>query len=206
VRQIAPVSACLVCPQMSAHFAPACTRELLLRSECCMHLTSEITSLADRWLTPKPPREQRICRHCSMQVVVISEVKCMQHSDLSKSSRVQAGAKCADICGQTSRNRCDLSNISCLTALFTTSLEVSTSRYLAQTTNNGTLGSFSNRTPTSLVLSHTTYTCAFKPGCLISHNWLHTPDCKVRNENECLMLQVHSLLPFYDALADLTSA
>ncbi len=25
----------------------------------------------------------------------------MQHSDLSKSSRVQAGAKCADICGQT---------------------------------------------------------------------------------------------------------
>ena len=32
---------------------------------------------------------------------VISEVKCMQHSDLSKSSRVQAGAKCVNICGQT---------------------------------------------------------------------------------------------------------
>jgi hypothetical protein len=30
-----------------------------------------------------------------------------------------------------------------------------------------------------LGLSHTTYTCAFKPGCLTSHNWLHTPDCKV---------------------------
>jgi len=29
---------------------------------------------------------------------------------------------------------------------------------------------------------HTTYTCAFKPGCLMSHNWLHTPDCKVLNE------------------------
>ena len=33
--------------------------------------------------------------------------------------------------------------------------------------DNGTLGSFSNRTPTSLILSHTTYTCAFKPGCLM---------------------------------------
>jgi len=31
-------------------------------------------------------------------------------------------------------------------------------------------------------LLHTTYTCAFKPGCLMSHNWLHTPDCKVLNE------------------------
>ncbi len=26
------------------------------------------------------------------------------------------------------------------------------------------------------------YTCAFKPGCLMSHNWLHSPDCKVSNE------------------------
>ena len=77
-----------------------------------------------------------------------------------------------------------MSNISFLTAPFTASLEVSTSHYLAQITNNGTLGSFLNRTPTSLVLSHTTYTCAFKPGCLMSHNWLHTPDCKVSNEND----------------------
>ena len=77
-----------------------------------------------------------------------------------------------------------MSNISFLTALsmYTASLEVSTFRYLAQTTNNGTLGSFSNRTPTSLVLLHTTYTCAFKPGCLMSHYWLHTPDCKSKNE------------------------
>ncbi len=35
------------------------------------------------------------------------------------------------------------------------------------------------RTPTRLLLSHTTYTCAFKPGCLMSHKWLHTPDCKL---------------------------
>ncbi len=42
-----------------------------------------------------------------------------------------------------------------------------------------TLGSFSNTTPTSLVLLHTTYTCAFKLGCLLSHNWLHTPDCRL---------------------------
>jgi len=26
------------------------------------------------------------------------------------------------------------------------------------------------------------YTRAFKPGCLMSHNWLHTPDCKIQNE------------------------
>jgi hypothetical protein len=24
-------------------------------------------------------------------------------------------------------------------------------------------------------------TCAFKSGCLMSHNWLHTPDCKKLN-------------------------
>ena len=78
--------------------------------------------------------------------------------------------------------RLKTSNISFLTALFTASLEFSISRYLAQTTNNGTLGSFSSRIPTSLVLLHTTYTCALKPGCLMSHNWLHTPDCKVLNE------------------------
>ena len=28
----------------------------------------------------------------------------------------------------------------------------------------------------------TTYTCAFKSDCLMSHNWLHTPDCKVKHE------------------------
>ena len=33
-------------------------------------------------------------------------------------------------------------------------------------------------------LFQSTYTCAFKPGCLMSHNWLHTPDCKVSNEND----------------------
>jgi len=27
----------------------------------------------------------------------------------------------------------------------------------------------------------TTYTCVFKPGCLTSHNWLHTQDCKASN-------------------------
>ena len=97
----------------------------------------------DRWLRPKPPREQRVCRHCS--------------------------------------KRLKMSNISFLTALLTASLEVSTFRYLAQTTNNGTSGSFPNKTPTSLVLLHTTYTCAFKPGCLMSHYWLHTPDCKLKN-------------------------
>ena len=26
------------------------------------------------------------------------------------------------------------------------------------------------------VLLHNTYTCAFKPGCLMSHNWFHTPN------------------------------
>ncbi len=50
---------------------------------------------------------------------------------------------------------------------------------MVQTINIGTLGSFLNRTPTSLLLLRTTYTCAFKSGCLMSHNWLHTPNCKV---------------------------
>jgi len=80
--------------------------------------------------------------------------------------------------------RLKTSNISFLTALFIASLEVSISRNLAQTTNNGTLGSFSSRIPTSLLLLHTTYTRAFKPGCLMSHNWLHYhhPHGKVLNE------------------------
>jgi len=33
---------------------------------------------------------------------------------------------------------------------------------------------------------HTTYTCAFKRGFLMSHNWLHTPDCKVLSEMNIL--------------------
>ena len=34
------------------------------------------------------------------------------------------------------------------------------------------------RVLTSLMLWHTTLTCASKPGCLMSHTSLHTPDCK----------------------------
>jgi len=82
-------------------------------------------------------------------------------------------------------------------SFFTASLEVSISHYLAQTTNNGTLGSFLSRIPTSLVLLHTTYTCAFKSGCLMSHNWLHTPDCKVLNEKnsaQCVSISLRCLL------------
>lgn len=43
---------------------------------------------------------------------------------------------------------------------------------------------FLNKTPTSLVLSHSTYTCAYKPGCLMSHKWLYTPDCETSSKNE----------------------
>ncbi len=32
---------------------------------------------------------------------------------------------------------------------------------------------------TRQVLSHTTYTYASKPGCVMGHNWLHTPDYKI---------------------------
>ena len=35
-----------------------------------------------------------------------------------------------------------------------------------------------SRTLISLMLWHTTSTCAPKPGCLMSYIWLHTPDCK----------------------------
>ncbi len=90
------------------------------------------------------------------------------------------------ICRHCSMQAVEDEQHSFLTAPFTASLQVSTSHYLAHTTNNGTLGSFLNGTPTSLVLSHTTYTCAFKPGCLMSHNWLHTPECKVLMKMKCL--------------------
>jgi len=43
-------------------------------------------------------------------------------------------------------------------------------------------------TPCSSVLLHTTRTCAFKPGCLASHNWLHTPDCKISNGKKLKMI------------------
>ena len=55
---------------------------------------------------------------------------------------------------------------------------------LAQTTNDGSLGSLFNRTLTSMLLLRTTYTCAFMPGCLMSHNWLHAPDCEILSEME----------------------
>ena len=71
--------------------------------------------------------------------------------------------------------------------------------------NNGTLGSFSNSVPTSLFLLHTPYTCAFKPGCLMSHNWLHTPDYKVLNGmNDCQ--QLCSLACFHMEQFTVTSA
>ena len=46
------------------------------------------------------------------------------------------------------------------------------------------------------------YTPALKPGCLMSHKWLHTPDCKVCNEVEnanagaSLLLRTHHHLGF----------
>ncbi len=36
---------------------------------------------------------------------------------------------------------------------------------------------------------HTTYTYAFEPGCLMSHNCLHTLDYKVMNEKECTLTE-----------------
>ena len=42
----------------------------------------------------------------------------------------------------------------------------------------GTLGCSLSKMLTNLVLWHTTFTCASKPGCLMSHIWHHTPDCK----------------------------
>jgi len=98
----------------------------------------------DRWLRPKPPREQRVCRHCSMQAVEDEQhflFDCPVYSIIR---------------GQ----------------------------HFSLFGPNYQLGSFSSRIPTSLVLLHTTYTCAFKPGCLMSHNWLHTPDYKVLNEKK----------------------
>ena len=45
------------------------------------------------------------------------------------------------------------------------------------------------------VLSHITYTCVFKPGCLMSHNWLHTPAQTVMYKmktSEMSVLQIHT--------------
>ena len=42
-----------------------------------------------------------------------------------------------------------------------------------------------DQTTNELVSLHYTLTsvdCAFKPGCLMSHNWLHTPDYKAVDE------------------------
>ncbi len=45
----------------------------------------------------------------------------------------------------------------------------------------------------------TTYTCAFKPECLMSHSWLHTPDCEVSNGKkemkECVQVGVSIFMP-----------
>jgi len=67
-----------------------------------------------------------------------------------------------------------------------------TSKRMDISTNSRTLSAFSNRVPTGLVLLHTSYTCASKPGCLTPHNWLHNPDCKAFNEMTCSASQ-HTL-------------
>ena len=74
-----------------------------------------------------------------------------------------------------------MSNTFCLTALLTASSGGNTFLCLVQITNSGTLGSSLSKMLTNLVLWHTTFTCASKPGCLMSHIWLHTPDCKALN-------------------------
>ena len=38
---------------------------------------------------------------------------------------------------------------------------------------------FSEQTHSSLGLLHDFFPCAFRPGCLMSHIWLHTPGCTV---------------------------
>ena len=95
----------------------------------------------DRWLRPKPPREQCICRHRSMQAVE-DEQHFLSDCPLHSIIRGQHFS----LLGSNYQQR--------------------------------DIRLFLNRTPTSLVLSHTTLTCASKPGCLMSHDWLHTPDCK----------------------------
>ena len=43
-------------------------------------------------------------------------------------------------------------------------------------------------------LEHELYhTCVSNPGCLISHNWLHTPDCKVLTENITVQIMLYFL-------------
>ncbi len=44
-----------------------------------------------------------------------------------------------------------------------------------------------------LSLLHITHICAFKPGGLMSHNWLHTSACKVSNETNEMCCCVASL-------------
>ncbi len=55
--------------------------------------------------------------------------------------------------------RLKTSNISFLTALFTASLEVSISHYLAQTTNNGTLGFFEQNSHQLGFVAHHIHLC-----------------------------------------------
>ncbi len=96
----------------------------------------------DRWSRPKPPREQRVCRHCSMQAVEDEQhflFDCPFYSIIR---------------GQHF-------------SLFGPNYQQRDLRLFFEQ-NSHQLGFV--------------YTCAFKPGCLMSHNWLHTPDCKVLNE------------------------
>ena len=46
---------------------------------------------------------------------------------------------------------------------------------------------------TSLVLLHTTYTCAFKPGGRMSHNWPQTQDCKVLMNDNGMQIEGHQV-------------
>ncbi len=91
----------------------------------------------DRWLRPKPPREQRVCRHCSMQGLE-DEQQFLFDSPFYSIIRSQRFS------------------------LFGPNYQRDIRLFFEQDSHQ--LG----------FVAHHIHLCL--PGCLMSHNWLHTPD------------------------------
>ena len=48
----------------------------------------------------------------------------------------------------------------------------------------------------SMLVLHSTFSCAFRPGCLIGHAWLHTVDCEVLHGKKQIKVEKESTSAF----------
>ena len=129
------------------------------------------------WRPGSHPSQPSLLDLACISVVFCTRRAAQPLSHGRRAQHVMIGASCLGSSVSVGIAQCKqlkMSNTCCLTALFTASTLLSggnTSLCLVQINNSGTLGSSLSRMLTTLVMWHTTFTCALS-------DEINTPDCK----------------------------